>query len=452
MKERRRKKTAVPELTHREAAEYLLDYSLGRLSPVMNAAVEAHVRTCDTCQRQGLRHTPSDRKGIVRKLSRVRPARRRYISRRGQIIILVLAVIATAQLGIYRLVHSSQGDSATFSILPSSSVSSASHTVTLKPALTFGSDSEDAEAIAISPDGKLIAGAVRTASGSTVIVWKLADASVSARLHWSATDLPGVLAWSPDGRKLAASDGTTIGIWTLPQQALIWTQTLPASPAVGVFDASAGTMVTTMNPAKAFSNGSLLLWGADGHLSAAPAGAAGANGIAAPGTPLVGLWQASGSHVFRAADGSLNIGFSQDDLAAHHALVAWSPDGQYVLWAEVRQPIAEPSGTPSSNASATGVAPPDATVADAITSLNSASSGDLLTWFAPDGTRLLICNRAHSHAALKTQEISSGNVIATVPEICDGLSVSSTAWLPNGTGFVVAISGHPLEEYTLQRG
>jgi hypothetical protein len=88
----------IPRLSHDEAVGHLLEYTFGRLSPRMNAAVEAHVRGCVICQRQGLSHAATEKRVMDRRLRRIKPGRSRGLSRRARALILVLVVIIVLQL------------------------------------------------------------------------------------------------------------------------------------------------------------------------------------------------------------------------------------------------------------------------------------------------------------------------------------------------------------------
>jgi hypothetical protein len=88
----------IPRLTHEEAVGHLLEYTFGRLSPRMNAAVEAHVRECTICQRQGLSHAATEKREMDRRVRRIKPGRKSGMSRRVRALILVLVVIVIIQL------------------------------------------------------------------------------------------------------------------------------------------------------------------------------------------------------------------------------------------------------------------------------------------------------------------------------------------------------------------
>jgi hypothetical protein len=86
--------------------ELLVDYHLGRLDPVLNRAIESHVSHCPLCQMQGLAHTGTEKRVIQRRIRRVKPKRRRLISRRGRILLVLLLLILLAQIVVYEVARS----------------------------------------------------------------------------------------------------------------------------------------------------------------------------------------------------------------------------------------------------------------------------------------------------------------------------------------------------------
>lgn len=101
----RPERRTAARLTHEQAAEMLVDFELGRLSPRRSAAVEQHVRSCDICQKQGLGHAATERRQIIKKLDRVRPSRR-MLSRRARGIILILVVALIFELIVFEFLNS----------------------------------------------------------------------------------------------------------------------------------------------------------------------------------------------------------------------------------------------------------------------------------------------------------------------------------------------------------
>lgn len=105
MRRRQREQQRGPRITHDQVVEVLVDYHLGRLSPQTNRAIELHVAQCPLCQVQGLVHTGTEKRAIQRRMRKAKPARRRFISRRGSLILLILLLIILAQLVVYILLR-----------------------------------------------------------------------------------------------------------------------------------------------------------------------------------------------------------------------------------------------------------------------------------------------------------------------------------------------------------
>jgi Putative zinc-finger len=63
---RRGSKQDGPRLSHRSVRAHMMDYHFGRLSPEMNAAIEQHVRSCETCRAEGMTHLASEKRAAVR--------------------------------------------------------------------------------------------------------------------------------------------------------------------------------------------------------------------------------------------------------------------------------------------------------------------------------------------------------------------------------------------------
>jgi WD40 repeat protein len=232
--------------------------------------------------------------------------------------------------------------------------------------------------------------------------------------------------------------------------------------AMRVYDAQAGVVTQRPDPAAAFANGTLLQWGANGLVVSAPAGAAGSTGVVAPGAPLVGLWQVSGSHIFLNAKNVVSVGIAPTDAARHTALLSWSPDGRYILWGVTVQLVAiaaansasataspatqtaKPTATSSTIA---GVPPPDAVVANLAANLAQTGHGNVLIWFSPDGKSLAACDTSSSSSALLLYDISSARAVAAVPSGCTGLSLAGFAWDASSGRFLLALPGKPIAVY-----
>ncbi len=105
MRRRKADEKRAPRITHDQVVELLVDYHLGRLSQATNRAIESHVAHCPLCQMQGLDHTVTEKRAVQRRIRKVKPKRRRLISRRGRIIILMLVLIILAQIIAYEVVR-----------------------------------------------------------------------------------------------------------------------------------------------------------------------------------------------------------------------------------------------------------------------------------------------------------------------------------------------------------
>jgi hypothetical protein len=103
---RRKVEPNPPRITHDRVVELLVDYHLGRLDPVINRAIELHVSNCPLCQIQGLAHAGTEKRVIQRRIRRVKPTRRRLISRRGRILLILLLLILLAQVVVFEATHS----------------------------------------------------------------------------------------------------------------------------------------------------------------------------------------------------------------------------------------------------------------------------------------------------------------------------------------------------------
>lgn len=429
--------------------DLLVDYHFGRLSPEMNAAVEAHVRDCAVCQRQGLAHAPTEKRQIMRRLRRVKPARA-LVSRRGRTVLLLLIVLLIVQLVVFEIItqgalfslftggHAPAGPAAPTAV---TSPAATSAPAALASSLTFDPASTGALALAVSPDGKTAASAGPSNGAPTIQLWSVSTGKLIGTLDWPGDAVPGTLAWSADSSQLAAADGGIVVAWTVATKELLWNLQLPAAPAVRVYDVQAGGVIDRPDPATTFANGAARVFGADGKLAPAPA-AAGIPGVRQ--STAAGLWQAAGSHIFAPTKGSAAVGISADDAAHRLSLLTWSHDARFLLWATVSQPVAV-------SADATHGGPPNALAKQLAANVASASasSGDGLAWFSPDGRAMVVCDRTVSPAPLRVYDIASARVLATLAGGCDQLTVASLAWLPGTTGFALAAPGKPVALYQL---
>ncbi|MGZ3673077.1 MAG: hypothetical protein ACXVCO_02100 [Ktedonobacterales bacterium] len=447
---------------------HLVDYHVGRLSREMNAAVEAHIKICPICQRRGLRQAANEKRTIQRRIRRVRPTRR-LLSKRGRGFLLFLTVLLVTQLIVIEFLRGAIPLPGFLRGVPRVSITQTTATPTPTPSTltstsTFASSSTDTAAMALSPDGKTLATVPRQGSPA-IVLWNVSTGKQTDSIPWPDNALPGILSWSRDGKHIAAADGSVISAWELPSHDPKWSLNLPSSTAMRVYDVQAGTVTQRPDPATAFANGTFLQWGANGQVVSAPAGAAGSTGIVAPGAPLVGLWQVSGSHIFLSTKGVVAVGVAPADATRHSALLSWSPDGRYILWGIATQPIAiaasntasatATSGTqvvtPTANSSTiAGVPPPDAIVASLASNLGQTGHGDVLVWFSPDGKTLAECDSSSSSDALQVFDISSARAMSIVPSGCKSISsLSAFAWEPSGTAFLLALPRKPIAVYRI---
>ncbi len=433
---------AAPRLSHEQAADLLVEYHFGRLSPKMNAAVEAHVKTCRICQRQGLEHAATERREVLR--VRVKPTQQ-FVSRKTRVIFVLLLLAIGFQLAIFGLLRS---DSPLVAFLhqkspeatPTSLASPTPTVATIRKLSAFDSSTTTA-AMALSPNGKSLAGGPISGTANTVVLWDTATGKQIATLPWTGTAAPGSLAWSPDGKRLAAVDGSTIGAWDVASHTLLWTFILPTDQAVRVYDASTGSLFSRPDAGAAFAQNTALQWTDNGQLQSVPASALGATGVAASGGADVSLWQAVGFHLF-AANGGVSVGFSQSDRDQHRALLTWSPDGHYVLWTNIARAVA------SSNA-ASGLTPPNPIITAIVGELSANGQGDAFAWSNADGSQVATCIRAEPDAPLNVYDVASGRVVASLPGVCDHLSNASLIWSSDGAMLFLAASGAPVTPYAL---
>lgn len=450
MSRRQAKRKPVPKLSHEQAIEQLVEYEFGRLSPIMSAAVEAHVRSCPICQRQGLNHAVTEKRQIERHIRHLKPARRR-LSKRGRLFILVLLLLIIGQLAIIRI---SQGgllgkhSGGSTSPTPTSGAST-SAPQTLAPTQTFTQSSTGGN-LSFSPDGKAVAGIVDQGSGPTVGIWDAGTGKVRATFAWTGSSTPGALAWSPDGKLLVAADGSLIGVWNAQSQTQLWLVSLPSSGNIRIYDSQSGSIVQRPDVASTFANGSVIAWSSSGQLPSTVAGGAQPR-ITSPGSAQVGLWESSGSHLFPGASGtSVRVGFSAADGAARQALVSWSPDGRYLLWATTSQPVSLSSSSTATTGASSGIPVPDSIVGAEVGALAQSGKGDALEWFSPDGKLLAQCDRsATSTSALTIWNRATSQPVSVVNGVCGQLSIGSLTWSATSETFALSVAHKPVALYVV---
>lgn len=445
-------------LSHADATRYSVDYLLGRLSPELNAAMEAHVQSCAHCQREGLLHAPTQKREVERQYSRVRPKNPRSSQRRRRVVqaaVLVLACLGLALIvSLTPAVHDLSAFLASHTANPATA-ESASGTGTAAPRILTGKNplqggGQVTTSVALSPDNHLLAGAQSLDGQLLTTVWKAANGMPLATLAWPGTVAPQVLTWSPDGTLLAATDGQILGVWSVSSHALLWNAPLPTGDAMRVYSAITGTVAQQLDPNTAFATSPLLQWGTNGTVATAPAGAAEPTGVISANDPLIGLWQQNGTHLF--PDGSATVGTVEvGAFSASDSLLSWSSDGTYLFWGHVHQQLAldanAPQGTPSATP-ANALQPPNALMREEGARLAHYRAGDALVWFSPHARRLALCDRSQGAVAnLNVYDISTGQALASIHGVCPHLQRSGLTW--TGNSLYVALPDAPLAVYSV---
>lgn len=436
----------MPQLRHDEAVQYFIDYQFGRLPRHLNAAVEAHIRSCSICQRQGLGHAATERREIARQFRKVRPGKQR-ISGRGRGIIFLLIFLVVLQLAVFELSRGANSPLGSLFGAHPSKTAVPKATATATPALLTSSRAYDpastgAVALALSPDGKTLATSSLKSGSPVVTLWSAATGKSLTTLTWPGQAAPGVLAWSPDGKRLAAEDSSLVGTWTIPASTPAWTLNLPGAPAIRVYDTQAATIVQEPDPATTFASGALLRWGTAGSLTSVSPSAGTPLPITAPGGQQIDLWRTDGSHVFTDGKGGALVGISSADAGRHEALLSWSPDGHYLFWASVSRPVA-------AGATTSGVPVPNPLVGEIVNDVAASGNGDALVWFAPDSHLFISCDRNVTGAALDVYDLTSGRIVGQLPGACDGLSAATLTWQSATSALIIAVPGKPITVYSL---
>ena len=426
-------------LPHAEAARLLVDYHFGRLSPERSAAVEAHVRTCGTCQREGLDHAYTQQQIAMRRLDSVRATRPTPHGRHAMLFLAAaLAIAALLSLGVAQFASwAGRVGSGTTSV-PAALVAHMSLALSTTGAAGVTSD----------PSGNLLAVA-NVGSTATVTIWQAHSGLLVRTLAWPGSAAPASLAWSPDGRELVASDGKVVGMWSLASGTLTWAEDVPTAISAAIYVASTGQIASLPPLAQDLAQHAFLQWGADSSLLPAPAGAAAPLGATLPGGALVGMWRATGTHLVSLPGGAVAVGDWSTSAAGD---LDWSPDGRFVLWSRVVQSVALPPAP--GQAEAQGAPTPNPPLAAVAARLAARGTGDALAWFTPDGRALALCDRSSTGASLQVIDLKSTRVQYSLGGACDGLAVTSAAWLagasPQVWTLALAQPNHPVQEFAVR--
>jgi hypothetical protein len=446
LRRRLTRRRAVPSvLTHEEALRLLVDYHFNRLPAEASTRVEEHIRSCAACQRAGLGHARTERHHALRQLTSVRPTRRRRlprISRRALVITGLLCVCTATVLGVLtnRLPSTAQ-------LLPGQGALDDQATPPMLTARTpLALRTTGAAAVAADPRDHTIAVAGAYGGTPTITLRGAADGQLAPTFAWPGKGVPSMLAWSPSGSALAASDGTVVVVWDVSVPALRWTADSPASTPAAIFAYENGAVASTPDLTTALATSAFLQWGEDGQLVPAPVAAAEPRGAALANGSLVGVWRASGTHfLFQGAE--IVAGPGAEPAKTRRVVLDWSPDGHYLLYSAASQHVEMPDD-PTPTTAQRGAPPPDAILVRILRHLSAARHGDGFAWFSGDGKRLAVCDRSASTAALHVYDLTSSRLIAALPGVCDDLTVSSVAWMSHSYVLLVALPGQPVRPYT----
>lgn len=413
-----------------------MDYHFGRLTPAMNRAVEAHIAACERCKREGLKGAAAQRQAAGRRLRRVRGGKP-FIGPRGRIALLTLALLIAIQ---FVLVAVTRGQAQ-----PLLSAFNQWRAPGSAPALDGASSNltasarlpaPDAGAIALSADGATLAVA-QGGEHPAVTLWNTKSRTRAILIPWTGAEAPATLAWSPDGALLAVSGRSQMMIWSAQSHTVVWQLDLPDGLAARIYDVQQQAVIDRPDPASLFASGPLV-WGADGALSPAPAGANGPTGITSPQTPVVGLWSSEGAHLFGDGQGAVHLGVSAADIERGDALLNWAPGGRYLLFARLDLPITGSGGLPD------GALPNSLTqtlvahVLGVSKTANAPGERDALLWFSPDARHAAVCDRTQPNTPARMYNVATGAVMATLEIACGGLPSHAAQWSANGATLYIA--------------
>ena len=429
---------SLAPISHATARAWLLDYYYHRLGEAREAALEAHARTCAACSAEDLKHLVTERMQAMRQPSRIRHPLTTPLAI-SLCTLLALSVVFAALL-VFVAQHdgrlgalfgrgqsSNSGAVATPTLSPTATPLPTP--IALKAISTIGT--VNTVTLAASPDGTAVAAA---ANGKGVEIYK----NGKAEQHLSGFDgfnAPGSLVWSPDGTALAASGALTLYVWKL-SSGEAFTVPLKANPGTDlyVFDWAGHKVVGSYTATALFGASGLAQWGEKGQVAPAPLGSASGANIPDSHSPIFALWGGQqGVRLFRdPAANALDIGMNDADIAAHAALLRWSPDGRFLLWGYPRLAIAltatvngSLTSTPTTNVTA-GVAAPNQGFAVFVTRLSMAPdpAAVITLWPSPDGQRMIVMD---------------GSVAPAQLSIIDSQTTAPLNILPAGLA-----NGHPL--------
>lgn len=239
--------------------------------------------------------------------------------------------------------------------------------------------------LAWSPDGKQIAASISYPSSypSIVDIWDATTGAAVTTLQDAAPGHINALAYSPDSQRLAyASDNATVTIWNISTGQKLYTYQAPG-PVKG------------------------LAWSRDG------------SEIASISQNVFQIWNSSDGKLL------LVLGSRTPQLTT----VAWSPDGQ-----ELATGAADGSAQTWDMFALTGK-----TIATYTSPQGSISA---LSW-SPDSQYLVTASAGTGGGAIQVWEASTGNVILTYNEV----GASAVAWSPDGTR-IASTAGQNVEVWT----
>ncbi len=418
----------APEVLHHDTAQrYLLDYLYGRLSPELEAAMEAHMKACPWCRSEGMGHLATERMRAMQQRSSARRA-----GRPAPLVIGLIALLV-ALVGFAGLLIGVAGHEGKLGVVAArTSARTATPAVTNTPPATPTPLTLTAPAniggagiatLAASPDGKTLAVATNPTNGDEGGVVLYRQGKSFARLTgFEGYKAPGTLVWSPDGMYLAASGNLSLFVWQVSTGTRSQV-TLPANPGTSLyaFDWANDATVSTV-PASIFAATGFAQWSDKGQVIGAPAGAANVANVPALNSPIIALWGAQeGARIFRDASNTTLIGMSDSDHDAHAAFVRWSPDDHYILWGYPRLAVSSTLlGTTSMvPGGAVAVDAPDPATASAINRVGQASSANAtaVLWLSMDGRSLALFDATGTAPRLEIVDATSGSQLATLANV-----------------------------------